>query len=355
MKIRLLTGSKKKKERDEIHEGLLDGSINLLIGTHALIEDTVVFNNLGLVVIDEQHRFGVAQRAKMWKKNKLTPPHILVMTATPIPRTMAMTIYGDLDISIIDEMPPGRKSIKTFHYYDSARLRLFGFMKEKIKEGRQIYVVYPLINESEKLDLKDLMDGYESISREFPLPQYAISIVHGKMKTDAKEYEMQRFINGETNIMVSTTVIEVGVDIPNASVMVIENAERFGLAQLHQLRGRVGRGVEQSYCLLMTKNKLSEDAKKRISTIVQTTDGFEIAETDMKLRGPGDLQGTQQSGMLELNIADLIRDEALLKSARNYAFRILENDPELQKQENYRLNKRLKELNRSTFNWSVIS
>jgi len=355
IKVHLLTGSTKTAERKIIHEDLLQGNCPLLIGTHALIEDIVQFKNLGLVVIDEQHRFGVAQRAKMWKKNKDKPPHILVMTATPIPRTMAMTIYGDLDVSVIDELPAGRKEVKTFHYYESARLRLFGFMKEQIKKGRQIYVVYPLIQESEKLDLNHLMDGYESISRAFPLPEYAVSILHGKMKTEDKEWEMQRFVRGETHILVSTTVIEVGVDVPNASVMVIENADRFGLSQLHQLRGRVGRGVDQSYCILMTKDKMSADAKRRIETMVSTADGFEIAEVDLNIRGPGDIQGTQQSGMIELNIADLLEDEKLLKAARLTAYEILSEDTELLLEKNKRIKNRLDELNKEKFNWSLIS
>ncbi len=355
IKIHLLTGSTKTAERKIIHEDLLQGNCHLLIGTHALIEDVVQYKNLGLVVIDEQHRFGVAQRAKMWKKNKKRPPHILVMTATPIPRTMAMTIYGDLDVSVIDELPAGRKEVKTFHYYESARLRLFGFMKEQIKKGRQIYVVYPLIQESEKLDLNHLMDGYESISRDFPLPEYAVSILHGKMKSKDKEWEMQRFVRGETNILVSTTVIEVGVDVPNASVMVVENADRFGLSQLHQLRGRVGRGAEQSYCILITKDKMSTDAKRRVQTMVSTADGFEIAEVDLSIRGPGDLQGTQQSGMIELNIADLIEDEKILKAARSTAYEILSEDAELALEKNTRIKKRLEELNKAKFNWSLIS
>ncbi len=331
--VEILTGSTNKAKRKVLKEQLLSGEIHILIGTHALFEDDVVFQNLGLVVIDEQHRFGVEQRAKMWTKNH-TAPHILVMTATPIPRTLAMTVYGDLDCSVIDELPPGRKEIKTLHFFDSARLRVFAFMKEQIKAGRQVYVVYPLINESEKLDLKDLMDGYLSISRDFPMPEYQTSIVHGQMKSVDKDYEMNRFKKGETHIMVSTTVIEVGVDVPNASVMVIENAERFGLSQLHQLRGRVGRGAEQSYCLLMTGNKLSADARIRIQTMVKTNDGFEIADADLKLRGPGDLQGTQQSGILNLKIADLVKDESIIHQARQAAMQILELDPNLQSEEN---------------------
>lgn len=354
IQVDLLTGSTKAKQRKAMHDLLESGELHILVGTHALIEESVQFNNLGLVVIDEQHRFGVAQRARMWKKNVI-PPHVLVMTATPIPRTLAMTFYGDLDVSVIDEMPPGRKPVKTAHYYDKDRLKLFGFMKKKIAEGRQVYIVYPLIQESEKLDLKDLQDGYESISRAFPLPDYAISIVHGKMKTAVKEYEMQRFVKGETDIMVSTTVIEVGVDVPNASVMVIENAERFGLSQLHQLRGRVGRGAEQSYCVLMTKEKLTADGRERIKTMVRTTDGFEIAEVDLRLRGPGDLHGTRQSGILDLRIADIIKDEKILKYARNSAAKLLEEDPHLKLDKNSHIAAYLEEMNRSKTNWSLIS
>ncbi|MBC34755.1 MAG: ATP-dependent DNA helicase RecG [Bacteroidetes bacterium] len=354
IKAELLTGSTKAAARKVIHADLLSGELKILIGTHALIEDTVQFKNLGLVVIDEQHRFGVAQRAKMWKKNTI-PPHVLVMTATPIPRTLAMTLYGDLDLSIIDELPPGRKPIKTAHYYDSKRLKLFGFMRDQIKQGRQIYIVYPLIKESEKLDLKDLQDGYESISRAFPLPDYAVSVVHGKMKAPEKEYEMQRFIKGETQIMVSTTVIEVGIDVPNASVMVIENAERFGLSQLHQLRGRVGRGAEQSYCILMSDVKLTSDGKKRMETMVRTTDGFEIAEADLKLRGPGDMQGTQQSGVLDLHIADIVKDEKILKYARNLATEILTEDQKLELPKNAKLRTQLIEQFKNKPDWGLIS
>ncbi len=352
--VELLTGSTKTSKRKIINENLLNGNLQILIGTHALIEETVKFKNLGLVIIDEQHRFGVAQRAKLWKKN-IIPPHILVMTATPIPRTLAMTLYGDLDFSIIDELPPGRKPVKTYHLYDSKRLKVFGFIKKKIEEGRQIYVVYPLIEESEKLDLKYLMDGYESIIREFPLPEYAVSIVHGKMKSADKDFEMQRFIRGETQIMVSTTVIEVGVDIPNASVMIIENAERFGLSQLHQLRGRVGRGADQSHCILMTDYKITNDGKKRLETMVRTSDGFEIADVDLKLRGPGDIQGTQQSGILDLKIADLIKDEKILKYSRNLAIEILKNDPNLEHKENFPLAKQLKSFEKNKVNWGLIS
>lgn len=352
--ISLLTGSVKTKERKRIHEQLENGELHILIGTHALLEDKVIFKNLGLAIIDEQHRFGVAQRAKMWMKNEL-PPHILVMTATPIPRTLAMSVYGDLDISVIDELPPGRKQILTAHRYDSNRLSVFKFMKEEIAKGRQVYVVYPLIQESQKLDFKDLMDGYESITREFPKPKYQISIVHGKMKSEAKEFEMNRFLNGETQIMVATTVIEVGVDIPNASVMVIESAERFGLSQLHQLRGRVGRGAEQSYCILMTSFKLTSDAKTRLETMVKTNDGFEIAEVDLKLRGPGDLMGTQQSGILDLRIADIVKDAAILKRAREVAFQVLNEDPNLKSIMNKNVNIAYQELTKNRAIWSSIS
>ncbi len=354
IRVELLTGSTKAAKRKQLHEDLLSGKLQIIIGTHALLEDQVKFKNLGLVVIDEQHRFGVAQRARLYYKN-IVPPHILVMTATPIPRTLAMTLYGDLDFSVIDELPPGRKPVKTVQFFDSKRLRLFGFMKEQIAMGRQVYVVYPLINESEKLDLKDLMDGYESISRAFPLPDYPISIVHGKLKQDAKDYEMQRFIKGETKIMVATTVIEVGVDIPNASVMVIENAERFGLSQLHQLRGRVGRGAEQSYCILMSGNKLSNEARTRLKTMTETSDGFMIAETDLKLRGPGDMAGTQQSGIVDLKIANLLRDEKILKYSRNLAQEILDDDPVLSKAKNSILKQSLHALNKSHQDWGSIS
>ncbi|USD25171.1 ATP-dependent DNA helicase RecG [Flagellimonas marinaquae] len=333
VKIALLTGSTKKSERTLLHNQLENGNLNILVGTHAVLEDKVQFKNLGLAIVDEQHRFGVAQRSKLWHKNQ-TPPHILVMTATPIPRTLAMSLYGDLDISVIDELPPGRKPIKTVHRFDSNRLKVFRFIKDEIKKGRQIYVVYPLIQESEALDYKDLMDGYESIVRDFPQPEYQISIVHGKMKPADKDYEMERFVKGETQIMIATTVIEVGVNVPNASVMIIESAERFGLSQLHQLRGRVGRGAEQSFCILMTGNKLSEDSKTRLQTMVRTNDGFEIAEVDLKLRGPGDLMGTQQSGMLNLKIADIVKDNQILKTARYHAIQLLKDDPRLEKVEN---------------------
>jgi len=352
--VELLTGSTKKAKRKLIDEGLQSSNIHILIGTHALIEDTVQFANLGLVIIDEQHRFGVEQRSKLWEKNT-KQPHILVMTATPIPRTLAMTLYGDLDYSAIDEMPPGRKSVKTYHYFDSARLKVFSFIKQQVTAGRQVYVVYPLINESETLDLKDLMDGYNSITREFPLPEYAVSIVHGQMKAADKDFEMQRFVKGETQIMVSTTVIEVGVDVANASVMIIENAERFGLSQLHQLRGRVGRGAEQSYCILMTGNKLTADGKKRIETMVRTTDGFEIAEADLKLRGPGDMQGTQQSGMLDLHLADIVKDEKLIKHARNLAIDLLKEDPLLTATKNQKLTEQLQRMKKVRGSWEKIS
>jgi ATP-dependent DNA helicase RecG len=325
-----------------------------LIGTHALLEDKVKFRNLGLAIIDEQHRFGVAQRSKLWHKNTL-PPHILVMTATPIPRTLAMSIYGDLDISIIDELPPGRKEIKTVHRFDANRLRVFKFVRDEISKGRQVYIVYPLIQESEALDYKDLMDGFESISREFHKPTYQISIVHGKMKAKDKEFEMNRFLKGETQIMVATTVIEVGVNVPNASVMIIESAERFGLSQLHQLRGRVGRGADQSYCILMTSHKLSENAKTRIKTMAKTSDGFEIAEVDLKLRGPGDLMGTQQSGVLNLRIADIVKDHDILNIARNAAIDILKSDPSLSLSENLPVKMTYTQLAKYKNIWNFIS
>ena len=350
----LLTGSTSKKERVALHERLANGSLNILVGTHAVLEDKVMFNNLGLAVIDEQHRFGVAQRAKLWGKNEL-PPHILVMTATPIPRTLAMSVYGDLDSSVIDQLPPGRKSIKTVHRYDNNRLKVFGFISDQIKLGRQVYIVYPLIQESEKLDYKDLMDGYESISRSFPQPEYQISIVHGQMKSEDKAYEMERFISGKTQIMVATTVIEVGVNVPNASVMIIESAERFGLSQLHQLRGRVGRGSDQSFCILMSSHKLSEDAKTRMETMVRSSDGFEIAEVDLRLRGPGNLMGTQQSGLLQLKIADVLKDNVLLKTARSYAQEILKKDPLLENKENIEIKKTLMAMQFHKNIWNYIS
>ena len=352
--IKILTGSSKTSERKKIHEALENGELNLLIGTHALLEDKVKFKNLGLAVIDEQHRFGVAQRSKLWKKNT-SPPHILVMTATPIPRTLAMSVYGDLDLSIIDELPPGRKTIKTVHRYDSNRLKVFKFIRDEINKGRQVYIVYPLIQESEKMDYKDLMDGYESIARDFPKPKYQISIVHGKMKPSDKDYEMQRFIKGETNIMVATTVIEVGVNVPNASVMVIESAERFGLSQLHQLRGRVGRGAEQSYCILMTSYKLSNDSKMRLETMVRTNDGFEIAEVDLRLRGPGDVMGTQQSGILNLRIADIIKDQDILQHARYHAKQLLAEDPSLGHPDNAVILETYRQMSKYKNIWNYIS
>ena len=352
--IALLTGSTKKAARTLLHENLQTGSLHILVGTHAVLEDKVQFANLGLAIIDEQHRFGVAQRAKLWKKNKL-PPHILVMTATPIPRTLAMSLYGDLDVSVIDELPPGRKAIKTVWRKDSNRLKVFQFLKDEIKKGRQIYVVYPLIEESEKLDYKDLMDGYESLQRSFPSPSYQISIVHGRMKPEAKDYELQRFQKKETQLLIATTVIEVGVNIPNASVMVIESAERFGLSQLHQLRGRVGRGSDQSYCILMSGDKLSEESRTRLDTMARTNDGFDIAEVDLRLRGPGDLMGTQQSGILQLNIANLVKDQDVLILARNWAETILKKDPELQKEEHQGLKTALTALTQDKALWKYIS
>ena len=352
--VALLTGSSSVRKRKEIHENLENGKLNILVGTHALLEDKVKFQNLGIAIIDEQHRFGVAQRSKMWQKNNL-PPHILVMTATPIPRTLAMSVYGDLDISVIDELPPGRKEVKTVHRNDSNRLAVFKFMKQEIQKGRQVYVVYPLIQESQAMDYKDLMDGYESISREFPVPKYQISIVHGKMKASDKEYEMQRFVKGQTQIMVATTVIEVGVNVQNASIMVIESSERFGLSQLHQLRGRVGRGADQSYCILLSSFKLSSEAKTRLKTMVETSDGFKIAEVDLKLRGPGNLMGTQQSGVLNLKIADVVKDTAILSRARNSAIDILKDDPNLSKVENSMIKNTYSEISKTTGAWSNIS
>ena len=354
VKVALLTGSTKTKDRKLLHEQLEKGDIDLLIGTHALLEDTVKFKNLGLVVIDEQHRFGVAQRAKLWKKND-HPPHILVMTATPIPRTLSMTLYGDLDVSIIDELPPGRKEVKTLWKTDSSRLQILHFMKEQIILGRQIYIVFPLIEESEKLDYKDLMEGYNAIEREFPLPEFQVSIVHGRMKAEDKEYEMKRFVKGTTNIMVATTVIEVGVDVPNASVMIIESAERFGLSQLHQLRGRVGRGAEQSYCILMSGNKVSNEAKTRLKTMVTTNDGFEISEVDLKLRGPGDMMGTKQSGVLDFKIADIITDNKILHFARKEAELLLIDDENLEKVENINIACAYRPYARERMGWSRIS
>jgi ATP-dependent DNA helicase RecG len=415
--VALLTGSTKTKKRRSIHKSLENGSLKILVGTHALLEEKVQFHHLGIAIIDEQHRFGVAQRAKLWMKNSppknpfpqevsglpkgkgaslddqnsennkalfssqlqslplgevggesqlsntlplegkgwALPPHILVMTATPIPRTLAMSVYGDLDISVIDELPPGRKEIKTVHRFDSQRLSVQKFMKDEIAKGRQVYVVYPLIEESEVLDYKDLMDGFEGLSRDFPTPQYQISIVHGQMSAEKKEFEMQRFVKGETHIMVATTVIEVGVNVPNASVMIIESAERFGLSQLHQLRGRVGRGSDQSYCILMTGVKLSDEAKTRVKTMVETTDGFKIAEVDLKLRGPGNLMGTQQSGVLNLKIADIIKDGAILQLARKTAIALLEEDPNLLKEENACIKTAFNEMVKTAKIWSQIS
>ena len=354
VKVDLLTGSTRKVQRKLLHENLSAGDLHILIGTHALIEDTVIFSKLGMVIIDEQHRFGVEQRARMWSKSTVLP-HILVMTATPIPRTLAMTLYGDLDYSVIDELPPGRKPVKTYHFFDKDIPKVFGFMKRQIAEGRQIFVVYPLIKESEKLDLKDLEEGFRIIEIEFPAPRYAVSMVHGQMKANEKEAEMQRFVRGETHIMVATTVIEVGVDVPNASVMVIENAERFGLSQLHQLRGRVGRGADASHCLLITSYKLTTDGRKRIETMVRTSDGFEIADTDLRLRGPGDLEGTQQSGIVDLKLADIIHDERIIREARELAIAILDDDPLLEKPGNYRLASHLNDMNRIKTNMGMIS
>ncbi|RZJ63472.1 MAG: ATP-dependent DNA helicase RecG, partial [Flavobacterium sp.] len=352
--IRILTGSVKTADRKIIHEQLEDGSLHIIIGTHALLEDKVQFHNLGLAVIDEQHRFGVEQRSKLWRKNDI-PPHVLVMTATPIPRTLAMSLYGDLDVSVIDELPPGRKPIQTVHRFDSNRLKVWRFLKDEIAKGRQIYIVYPLIQENEKMDYKDLMDGYESISRDFPLPQYSVSIVHGKMKPSEKESEMARFSAGKTNLMVATTVIEVGVNVPNASVMVIESAERFGLSQLHQLRGRVGRGADQSYCIMMTGQKLSNDSKVRMETMCRTNDGFEIAEVDLKLRGPGDIMGKQQSGVLNLQIADLVKDRDILMLAREHALKLLKDDAPMEKPEHAALRHAFIEMGKKRNIWNYIS
>ncbi|MFT6279694.1 MAG: ATP-dependent DNA helicase RecG [Flavobacteriales bacterium] len=354
VRVELLTGSVKIAKRREIHEGLENGDVKILVGTHALIEPKVKFKNLGLSIIDEQHRFGVAQRSKLWAKAAI-PPHVLVMTATPIPRTLAMTVYGDLDISVIDELPPGRKEIKTIHRTDSGRVQINHFIQQEIEKGRQIYIVYPLIEESKAMDYKDLMDGYESISRRFPPPEYKLSIVHGRMRPEDKDYEMRMFVKGSTQILVATTVIEVGVNVPNASVMVIESTERFGLSQLHQLRGRVGRGAEQSYCVLMSGEKLSQQAKKRIHTMCSTNDGFEIAEVDLQLRGAGDLMGTQQSGEINLDFADLSTDRELLVTARHLALEIVEEDPMLEQEKNALLLKGLNDLKRKRPDWSRIS
>ncbi len=353
--VELLTGSVRKADRKPIHEGLLDGSLNILIGTHAVIEDVVQFKNLGMVVIDEQHRFGVAQRARLWKKAEVLP-HVLVMTATPIPRTLAMTLYGDLDVSVIDELPPGRKPIITRRSFDSKRLQVFGFLKKQLDEGRQAYIVYPLIKESETMDYKDLHDGYESISRAFPKPQYQVSVVHGQMKPEEKQASMRHFVEGRTHIMVATTVIEVGVDVPNSTVMIIESAERFGLSQLHQLRGRVGRGGEQSYCILMSGYKLSDEGRKRLDTMIATNDGFEIAEVDLKLRGPGDIEGTQQSGIpFNLKIAHLGRDHQILQLARDTAENIINEDPDLSHDKNWLFAKHVKKGNPGRIDWGSIS
>jgi ATP-dependent DNA helicase RecG len=353
VKVSLLTGSTRKKARTQLHDSLSSGELHILIGTHALIEDPVQFHNLGLVVIDEQHRFGVEQRSKLWRKN-VQPPHILVMTATPIPRTLAMTLYGDLKISVIDELPPGRKPVQTYHYYENKRQALNGFIYKQIEAGRQVYVVYPLIEESEKMDLQNVTEGYVYFRETFP--EFKISMVHGKLKPAEKEYQMQQFSSGNTQLMVATTVIEVGVNVPNASVMIIENAERFGLSQLHQLRGRVGRGAEQSYCILLTGFKLANDTRKRMEIMTRTNDGFEIAEADLQLRGPGDLEGTQQSGLpFELKIADLVRDSRMLEIARNTALDILDEDPMLKLEQNRVLDQQLKKLKQSTVNWGNIS
>ena len=354
IKVQILTGSSKTKERRILHAELEDGKIDLLIGTHALLEDKVKFSNLGLVIIDEQHRFGVAQRAKLWKKNKY-PPHVLVMTATPIPRTLSMTLYGDLDVSVIDELPPGRKEVKTMWKSDASRLSIIKFMRDQITKGRQIYVVFPLIEESEKLDYKDLMEGYNQIEREFPLPKYQVSIVHGQMKAEDKEYEMNRFVKGVTDIMVATTVIEVGVNVPNASVMIIESAERFGLSQLHQLRGRVGRGSEQSYCMLVSGNKVSVEAKKRLQTMVDTNDGFRISEVDLEIRGPGDMMGTKQSGVLDFKIANIVTDNKILQFARNEAKILLEEDENLENADNINIARYYRLYARERNGWSRIS
>jgi ATP-dependent DNA helicase RecG len=354
LRVEILTGSTKTAKRREIHEGLMSGEVHLLVGTHALLEDKVQFKNIGLAVIDEQHRFGVAQRAKLWRKNT-QPPHILVMTATPIPRTLAMTLYGDLEVSVIDELPPGRKPVDTSHVFDNARIKIFAFMEDQIRRGRQIYVVYPLIEESSTLDLKDLMDGYESIDRRFPKPKYQISVVHGRMKAKDKDFEMNRFVEGKTQIMVATTVIEVGVNVPNASVMVIESAQRFGLSQLHQLRGRVGRGAEKSYCILITDKKVSNEARKRMRTMVETNDGFKISEVDLELRGPGDLMGTRQSGDLDLKLANLATDGKILAFARNVAIDLLDEDPDLKLEKNANILRRAKEVIFNKPNWSRIS
>lgn len=354
IQVALLTGSTKTAERRELHEKLESGELNILIGTHAVFEKKVKFKNLGIAIIDEQHRFGVAQRSKLWAKNTRLP-HILVMTATPIPRTLAMTFYGDLDVSVIDELPPGRKPVKTYHYFEKSRLKVFGFMEKEIAKGRQVYVVYPLIEESEKLDYKNLQEGYEAIERYFPIPKYQVSIVHGRMKNEDKDYEMNRFVEGNTHIMVATTVIEVGVNVPNASVMIIESAEKFGLSQLHQLRGRVGRGAEESFCVLMTGNKVSKDAEVRLETMCRTNDGFEVAEVDLKLRGPGDIMGTKQSGLLNLKIADLVRDNQIIALARQNAQEILGEDSGLELAKHQIIKRELNTILKSKPNWGIIS
>jgi ATP-dependent DNA helicase RecG len=353
--IGFLSGSVKGKSRKSVLASLESGTLDILVGTHAIIEPWVKFENLGIAIIDEQHRFGVKQRASMWGKSEKNPPHVLVMTATPIPRTLSMTLYGDLDLSVIDELPPGRKNIETIHLYESKRMKLIKFIENQIASGRQVYVVYPLIEESEKMDLQNLQDGYEYMLHYFPRPKYQMSIVHGRMKPADKDHEMQLFKAGKTNILVSTTVIEVGVDVPNATVMVIENAERFGLSQLHQLRGRVGRGSDQSYCILMSSYKLSKEAKERLSTMVRTNNGFEISEVDMKLRGPGDIEGLRQSGLLDLKISNIIQDEKILRVARRYCEKILEIDPALEHKENLRLRNYIRK-HRSLFTgWGRIS
>ena len=354
VRVELLTGSVSKADRVPMLEGLANGEVDLIIGTHALIEKSVEFKNLGLAVIDEQHRFGVAQRSRLWSKSKV-PPHVLVMTATPIPRTLAMTAYGDLDVSVLDELPPGRKAIMTAHRTDKGRLKVNGFIEEQISEGRQVYVVYPLIEESATLDHKDLMDGYESLSRRFPLPKFSIGVVHGRMKSEDKDIEMKRFAKGVSQILVATTVIEVGVNVPNATLMIIESAERFGLSQLHQLRGRVGRGGDQSYCILMTKDELGSEARRRLETMCRTNDGFEIAEVDMQIRGPGDVMGTQQSGMPDLKMADILRDRELMVTARYIASRVLDVDPEMKSEEHQLLKKNLDIILEGRPNWSRIS
>ena len=355
IEVGLLTGSTKRSQRAELHSALSSGKLSILIGTHALIEDVVQFQNLGLVVIDEQQRFGVAQRARLWDKNP-SPPHVLVMTATPIPRTLAMTVYGDLEVSVIDEMPPGRKPVKTIHYTDNKRNLVFGLMRDQIKQGRQIYVVYPLIKESEKMDYKDLQDGYESIVRAFPPPQYVTVVVHGQMKPQEKDESMQLFASGKAHIMVATTVIEVGVNVPNATVMVIESAERFGLSQLHQLRGRVGRGADESYCVLISGVKLTNESKKRLQTMVVTNDGFEIAEVDMQIRGPGDIEGTQQSGLpFDFKIANLGQDGQILQFARHIATEIIDEDKSLTEPKNHLLKKQIEQMTIDRASFGQIS